>query len=209
MKAEFNRNEASVSDIHLMDRFYSGDMDAFGQLAERARESLMRQALRRLPSHLVGRSQAAEDLVQQTLIKAYRTFDRPETRWQQTKGAVSTWLGTILRNVVISYLRSRASKTRVSSDLWGACDNEDSDPLENTIVDHRLMAEHSARDAEANRTQWRQYVGQLPTKMRSVVQMKMQGKSHQEIADRLGVTRSTITYRIKNAAVTLRTMAAA
>jgi RNA polymerase sigma factor (sigma-70 family) len=209
MKATTTFDSDRPTNAQLMERFYSGDMDAFGQLAERLRPGLMSLALRRLPSRHVGRIQVAEDMVQQTLIKAVGTLERPEIRWQQSKGAVSTWMGTILRNAVISYLRTRASKTPVSSDLWCGPAGEDSRRPESDIVDHRLSAERNARQMESQRHRWRLVIGKLPKDTRSIFHLKMQGKSHQEIADRLGVARSTITYRIKTATATLRSMAAA
>lgn len=209
MKAATNYQNEQPTNAQLMERFYGGDMDAFGELAERLRPGLMSLALRRLPTRQVGRIQVAEDVVQQTLIKAVRTLDRPEIRWQQSKGAVSTWMGTILRNAVISYLRSRASKTLVSTDLWCGPSREESSRPENDIVDHRLNAERETRSMESQRRRWRLVVGKLPADTRSIFRLKMQGKSHQEIADSLGVARSTITYRIKTASATLRSIAAA
>ena len=156
-----------------------------------------------------GRQQLAEDLVQETLFKAAVTRDRPQIRWRPSRGAISTWLGTILKNLLTSYLRSRQSRTRVSSDLWAGQADEDRDAVEQRLVDHRLPAERKRRDDEARQQQWLEIVGQLPEELGSMVRLQLQGKSHREIAARLGVARSTVTYRIKNATATLRSMAAA
>lgn len=209
MRATFDEKYEKLGNGQLMERFYQGDVEAFGVLAERIRPSLMGQALGRLPGQLVGRQQLAEDLVQETLYKAALTRNRPQVRWQSSRGAISTWLGTILKNQLTSHLRSRQSRTQVSSDLWAGQVDEDRNAVEQRLVDHRLPAERKRRDDEARQQQWLEIVGKLPKELSSMVQLQLQGKSHREIAARLGLARSTVTYRIKNAAATLRSMAAA
>ncbi|MEK6247513.1 MAG: sigma-70 family RNA polymerase sigma factor [Planctomycetales bacterium] len=202
MKANFQNDRHT--DAQLMDQFYGGDRAAFDELTARMWPSLIHQALQCLPLHLIGRMQTAEDLVQQTLLKSLTTLDRPEIRWQQAKGAVSTWMGTILRNFAISHLRSRASKTLVCSDLAG--NERESNRPENRIIDHRLSAEAEIRRSETTSSRRQLFFGKLPAEIRSILEMKMEGKSHRQIAEQLGVSRATISYRIRSATMTLRSM---
>ena len=199
MNANLSHDYSNASDATLMTCFYEGDVSAFDVLAGRSRNSLLHQALARLPQRHAGRRAMAEDLVQDTLIKAAGTLNRPNSRWQQQKGRVQTWLGTILRNHLISYLRSRASKQPLSSDLFAGHGEEEDDRMESQIVDHRLLAEQAVREAEARRQEQLALIGTLPEDLRSIVEMKLAGRTHQEIADQLGVAKSTITYRFNAA----------
>jgi len=192
-----------------MDRFYQGMPESFGALAERLGPGLIGHALSRLPIQLAGRHQLAEDFVQQTFIKVMTTQDRKESRWQPSRGKVSTWIVTILRNTITSYLRTRQSKIPVSSDLVLDQTGNNPERPENRIVDHRLHAERTCYDRERCCARWREAIQRLPKLDESMVQMQLQGKSHREISRRLGMSRSTVTYRIKNAHTLLRNMAAA
>lgn len=209
MKAVQQKNMLDATNEELMDRFYQGMTEAFGALSERLGSSLISHALGRLPTHLAGRHQLAEDLVQQTFIKVMITQDRKDIRWRPSRGKVSTWIGTILRNTVTSYLRTRQSKIPVSSDLLLEQTGNNPERPENRIVDHRLHAERTCYDRERCCARWRESIKNLPKVDESMVQMQLQGKSHREISRRLGMARSTVTYRIKNAHTLLRNMAAA
>ena len=208
MKAVRQEDCYDLTNEELMDRFYEGDVEAFGILADRLRPSLMGQAIGHLPRHLAGRRELAEDCVQQTMIKAVITKNRKEIHWQPARGKVSTWIGTILRNTITSYLRSRQSKIPVSSDLSEPVGDSSQRP-ENRIVDYRLQAERNRRDQEHRCARWREIVNKLPQETGSMVRLQLQGKSHREISKQLGVARSTVTYRIKTATARLRNMAVA
>ncbi len=209
MKAAQQTNTLGDTNEELMDRFYRGASEAFGTLAERLGPGLIGHALSRLPAKLAGRHQLAEDLVQQTFIKVMITQNRQESRWKLSRGKVSTWIGTILRNTVTSYLRTRGSKIPVSTDLLLEQTGNHSELPENRIVDHRLHSERTCYDRERRCARWREAIQRLPKLDESMVQMQLQGKSHREISRRLGMARSTVTYRIKNAHTLLRNMAAA
>lgn len=208
MKAVRQEDRYDSTNEELMDRFYEGDVEAFGILADRLRPSLMGQALGHLPQHLAGRRELAEDFVQQALIKVVITKNRKEIHWQPSRGKASTWIGTILRNTIRSYLRSRQSKIPVSSDLSDRAGDFSQRP-ENRIVDYRQQAEHRRRDTEIRCARWREIVNKLPRETGSMVRLQLQGKSHREISRQLGVARSTVTYRIKTATARLRNMAVA
>lgn len=209
MKTVQQKKMLDATNEELMDSFYQGIPEAFGVLAERLGPSLISHALSRLPLHLAGRHQLAEDFVQQSFIKVMVTQDRQSIRWQPSRGKVSTWIGTILRNTVTSYLRTRQSKMMVSSDLLLEQTGKNPDRPENRIVDHRLHAERTCSEKERCCARWRDSIKTLPKAEESMVQMQLQGKSHREISRRLGIARSTVTYRINNAHALLRNMPAA
>ena len=85
------------SDVSLVTRAQAGDMDAFRVLVERHTRSVFRLAFR-----LTGNEQDADEVVQESLIKAYRQLHRFESR-----ASFSTWLYRITANCAVDLLRSR------------------------------------------------------------------------------------------------------
>jgi RNA polymerase sigma factor (sigma-70 family) len=201
-------NFAAETHADLMRRFYEGETAAFDELARRLRPSLVCQALQQLPARHVGRREVAEDMVQQALVKAVLTLDRPAVRWQAAKGSVRTWLGTIVRNVVNSYLRSPAARHRVTSDLAPRLDDPSDDRAENLIADHRLDAERATICRESQQRWLVDQVGRLPEKVQAIISLKLEGRTHQQIAKFLGLSKSTVTYHFDTAKKMLRSMAA-
>lgn len=74
-----------------------GDHDAFRVLVERHSRSMYRLAYR-----MTGRAEDAEDIVQETFVRAYRQIGRFEQR-----SDFGTWLYRIAFNCAIDYLRAR------------------------------------------------------------------------------------------------------
>jgi RNA polymerase sigma-70 factor (ECF subfamily) len=85
------------SDASLVTRAQAGDSDAFRVLVERHSRSVFRLAFR-----LTGNEQDADEVVQESLIKAYRQLHRFESR-----ASFSTWLYRITANCAVDLLRSR------------------------------------------------------------------------------------------------------
>ncbi|OKI04971.1 RNA polymerase subunit sigma [Streptomyces sp. CB02923] len=72
--------------------------------------------VRRYVTHLSGDAQAADDLVQDTYLRALRSLPRFEGR-----SSARTWLLTIARRTVADRLRSMASRPRLAgTDDWQA-----------------------------------------------------------------------------------------
>ena len=85
------------SDALAISRVRAGDDDAFRELVERHSRAVFRVAFR-----VTGRAEDAEDVVQETFLKAYRQLDRFEAR-----SNVRTWLHRIATNCAIDLLRAR------------------------------------------------------------------------------------------------------
>jgi RNA polymerase sigma-70 factor (ECF subfamily) len=77
-----------------------GDQDAFRVLVERHSRSVFRLAYR-----MTGSAEDAEDVVQDTFVRAYRQLARFESR-----SNFSTWLYRIGFNCAIDHLRGRESR---------------------------------------------------------------------------------------------------
>ncbi len=124
MRATFSARYEQRTDAQLLQAFYLGEENALSLLADRLWRPLTQFALSRLPSTEVGRYQLSEDLVQETIIKVAQTKQRSKTRWQHGKSSVFTWIGTILKNIIHSYLRTKKNRIRVTSDLISSSGRE-------------------------------------------------------------------------------------
>lgn len=209
MRATFSNHDDQRTESTLMEAFYRGEDSALNVLADRLHPQLRGLALSRIPRSEVGRYQLAEDLVQDTLMKVAGTKNRPLSRWQPGKSTVSTWIGTILKNVIHSHLRTRKNRIRVTTDLWSESSDNENERFENSLVDYRLITSNQGLLAESERKNWHQAIDSLPQEFHVLITMQLEGKSHREIASSLGMSRSTVTYRIKNATKLLRKAAAA
>jgi len=85
------------SDAGLITRAREGDPEAFRALVERHSVRLFQLAYR-----MSGNEQDAEDVVQETFLRAYRQLDRFESR-----AGFGTWLHRIAANCSLDLLRKR------------------------------------------------------------------------------------------------------
>ena len=86
-----------ASDLAVVARVRAGDHDAFRFLVERHSRSVFRLAYR-----LTGHEQDAEDVVQETFLRAFRQIRRFESR-----SSFATWLYRITVNCAHDLLRQR------------------------------------------------------------------------------------------------------
>jgi RNA polymerase sigma-70 factor, ECF subfamily len=85
------------SDAEAVARAKAGDRDGFRTLVERHSRSVLRLAYR-----MTGNEQDAEDIVQETFLKAYRQLANYEAR-----ASFGTWLYRIAANCSLDLVRSR------------------------------------------------------------------------------------------------------
>src|SRR6478609_9865775 len=87
-------------DAQVVAKARGGDQDAFRVLVERHSRSIYRLAYR-----MTGKPEDAEDVVQETFVRAYRQLGRFEAR-----SNFSTWLYRIGFNCSIDYMRARPKR---------------------------------------------------------------------------------------------------
>jgi RNA polymerase sigma-70 factor (ECF subfamily) len=80
-----------------VERARSGDSDAFRVLVEQHSRAIFRLAFR-----MTGNEQDAEDVVQETFLRAYKQLDKYEAR-----SSFSTWLFRIASNYSLDLIRMR------------------------------------------------------------------------------------------------------
>ena len=86
-----------IDDSAAVERARSGDSDAFRLLVEQHSRHVFRLAFR-----MTGNEQDAEDVVQETFLRAYKQLDKYEAR-----ASFSTWLYRIASNYSLDLIRSR------------------------------------------------------------------------------------------------------
>src|SRR3954452_14466085 len=84
----------------VLARARQGDSDAFRALIERHSRAVFRLAYR-----MTGNEQDAEDVVQESFLRAYRQLGRFESR-----ANFGTWLYRIVANCSVDALRARQSR---------------------------------------------------------------------------------------------------
>src|SRR6187431_2559292 len=84
----------------VLDRARQGDSEAFRALVERHSRSVFRLAFR-----MTGNEQDAEDVVQESFLRAYRQLGRFEAR-----ANFGTWLYRIVANCAVDMLRAKRSR---------------------------------------------------------------------------------------------------
>jgi RNA polymerase sigma-70 factor (ECF subfamily) len=151
--------------------------DSFEQAAWPHRPSLYRAALR-----LARRSDLAEDLVQDTYLRAFRAFHtfEPGTNMR-------AWLFQIMRHVFIN--RYRAEKARGTEVEFGSVEAVVEESVPN---DPETKAMNAILPDELRRA-----MDELPRTFREAVEYAwLEELSYQEIADRLAVPIGTVMSRI-------------
>jgi len=84
----------------VLDRARQGDSEAFQALVERHSRSVFRLAYR-----MTGNEQDAEDVVQESFLRAYRQLGRFESR-----ANFGTWLYRIVSNCSVDLMRSKQAR---------------------------------------------------------------------------------------------------
>ncbi len=159
--------------------------DEFEAEALRHLDALYRTALR------MTRSEAdAEDLVQETYIRAFRFRD------QFTLGTnMKAWLFRILTNTFINTYRRKSAQPEVT-DLEGV----DEFSLYRRMADDRAASSSPDPEAELLNsvvdTEVTNALEELPEKFRTTVLLDVEGFSYKEIAEMLGIPIGTVMSRL-------------
>ncbi len=179
---------AALTDRELVDRARAGDATAFGQLVRRHQARI-----HRLAAHLLRSRAEAEDVTQETFIRAYRALGRFDGRSEPY-----TWLYRIAVNLSLNALRARKARRAT-----GDSDDPRFDALAAEV--------RSADDPPADAAQRQLYealargIDALSETLRTtLVLVCVDGRSHEEAAAILGAPEGTIAWRVHEARKKLR-----
>ena len=184
-------------DETLVAQAANGSRDAFDTLVRRY-QSRMYQLVRILTSGDAD----AEDLVQDTFVRAYRAVG--QFRGDST---FRTWLHRIAVNVVRSHATRRNSRgdRRTLSYAPGASPDPDRGDEESDI--QRVATDHDLENAVVQRRMIDQALARLPPDMRLMITLRdVQGLEYREIALITGVPIGTVESRIFRGRRRLRPM---
>lgn len=179
----------------LLCRAQQGDATAFCELIEPHQARLLRQAIA-----LGNDSFTAEDLVQQTLIEAWRSFSRFRQQCRLT-----TWLYAILLHRFHKHLRARSRRPVPVSTLATADIEQGEHLLRNRPANEATPAE-AMQQAERVDT-IRDLVTALSPKHQQVILLRfMEQAALKEIAAVLDCSIGTVKSRLHHAIAHLRKM---
>ena len=184
-------NMQVLSDQVLLNRYLSGNRSAISQLIER-HSRRVKDYIRMM----LKDDELAEDLFQETFIKAVRVID--DGRYTDNSKFLS-WVLRIAHNQVIDYFRAQKQSKLINEseagyDLFGSL------KLADRNVEDRMVAEQIEADV-------RQLIELLPEEQREVVVMRYYSDmSFKEIAEQTGVSINTALGRMRYALINLRRM---
>ncbi len=169
----------SLGEAQIIQRARNGDRAAARALYETHVDRVFRLAFR-----MTGDEDQARDATQDAFVRAFQRLD-------QFRGdaAFGTWLHTIAVSVVMNEVRKRNGRTRREVE-----------------IDPEFHADSAmSRGDSALRTRIREAVDELPEIYRTVfVMYDMEGFSHAEIGESLGVAEGTSKARLSRARERLR-----
>jgi RNA polymerase sigma-70 factor (ECF subfamily) len=165
----------SLSDAELIVGMAIGDFESFRTLSVHYRD-----VLAALSNRIIGNETDAEEVVAETLWRAWRAAKDFEPR-----GSAARWLLTMARHRSIDHIRMRRSANRPIS--YDSGPDSPRSPSADLMLSERACIVRAA-------------LGQLEERERTVLQMAYYADfSHREIAERLGIPLGTVKTRIRTA----------
>lgn len=172
-----------ADELGLVNRVLAGDPAAEREFYDAHVDGIYRLAYR-----VTGDAELARDFTQEAFVRAFDRLDQ----WRG-EASVATWLRRVAMSVVLNGLertRTRAARETPLEDIENEATPMDGDADAET----RELKERLAAAIEA-----------LPASQRGVVMMHdIEGFTHQEIAESLGITVSSSKVRLFRARAQLR-----
>lgn len=178
-----------VSDRELIERYRSGEERALAFLFQRYVSSIYRFIYR-----MVGDRAVAEDLVQETFVKAWKklsSFDASRS--------FKAWLFTIAKNSALDELRK---KHPIAFSLWK--NEEDDEPFSDSLVDDQPLMDEVLQIQEDHQL-LSKALDELSPPIKSLVLMRAEEDlTFQEIADVHRESLNTVKSRYRRAIIALQ-----
>jgi len=183
-------NNEKITTLDL-DALQHKDKQAFAALVDQNSERIYRLALK-----MTGTPQDAEDVLQETFIKAYQNIDKFEGR-----SKVSTWLYRIAVNESLMLLRKRKDGI---VDIDAGVKTDSGDILPRQIIDWCCLPEKELMSGEA-RKHIKQAIHQLSDANKAAFILRdVEGLSTREAAKALDISESALKVRLMRARMQLR-----
>ena len=187
---------ASGDDAALARLAAQGDQDAFARIMRRYNQRLYRLAV-----SVMGDASEAEDVLQESNVRAFYAFAT-----YSGAGSLGAWLGRIVRNEAIDRVRSRDSR-RSPVTIEAELGDPGQQPVveeTNVMTDVVIDPEALAANAELRRLLERA-IQRLPEQFRTAfVLREVEGLSVEETAEYLSIPPATVKTRDHRARNLLR-----
>ncbi|MGW8225311.1 MAG: RNA polymerase sigma factor [Anaerolineales bacterium] len=168
-----------------------GDRAEFAKLVEQYSPMIYRLGLK-----MLNNPQDAEDILQETFIKAYKHIGKFDGR-----SSISTWLYRIATNEALMSLRKKRPDM-ISFDVPSINESEPQEPLQ--IVDWCCLPEEEYLSSEG-RLRLDEAAERLPESLRIVFVLRdIEGLSTRETAEVLDISEMAVKTRLSRARLRLR-----
>jgi RNA polymerase sigma-70 factor (ECF subfamily) len=188
MNGDINKVEAEGFSLTALQ---AGDPEEFAHLVDAYSSKIYHLAIK-----MLNQQQDAEDVLQETFLKAYRGLKSFDGR-----SKISTWLFRIATNEALMVIRRKHPEV-VSIDEPVQTDEGEQDPIQ--IVDWCCLPEEELL-SEETKERLNEAVQKLPEKLRLVFVLRdINDLSTHETADVLGLTDTAVKTRLSRARLRLR-----
>ncbi|HCK11677.1 MAG: RNA polymerase subunit sigma-24 [Gemmatimonadetes bacterium] len=182
------QNPGDLTDMDILSEVSAGKVDAYGKIVGRYHGRLYNFIYR-----FVGDRETAEDIVQETFLRAFRKRDE-----YRAIANFSTWLFTIAGNLAKSELRRRKRWRMISAERDEETDTGMELPDESARPDK--VAESSIADVQIQNA-----INSLPNNYRQVILLRdVEGMSYQEISEIVDCPVGTVKSRVNRARLKLQ-----
>lgn len=172
------RSDSGAEWATLVERIAGGDEQALGELYDATRRLIYGVALRMVRDPIV-----AEEVTLEVYMQIWRTA----ATYSSKRGAVLSWMLTVVRSRAIDRIRARAARAAKEGSLDAAFDVSDPAPT----------PEEMALESGQARTV-RLGLDNLPAEERRIIELAyFGGLSHSEIAEKTSLPLGTVKTRIR------------
>lgn len=178
-----------ATDRELVDAARSGDVAAYGVLVGRYQPRIVR-----LAAHMLKNQSDAEDVAQETFVRAFRALERFDGRSEPF-----TWIYRIAINLSLNVLRARRVRKHATTD--------DDPRLEAELVERRPGYADPGSDSSDREVfqKLADAMEKLSDSLRTtLILVCVDGVSHTDAAKILGCPEGTVAWRVHEARRKLR-----
>ncbi|HUJ94415.1 MAG TPA: sigma-70 family RNA polymerase sigma factor [Terriglobales bacterium] len=178
--------DAQVAAV-LVRRCVAGDAAAWEEIVQRYHRRIYNICYR-----FAGSADDAQDLTQEVFIRMYRTLNT----YDLSKGALSTWLTTMTRNLLVDHFRKTRQDRMTDSLDTTLSDHEDALPLGERIPDTGPAPDTGVQSRETREKVHLALQRLSPELREAVILRDLQDMDYKEIAMVLKVPEGTVKSRI-------------
>jgi RNA polymerase sigma-70 factor, ECF subfamily len=186
---------AAAQELHLVLAAKAGDRVAFGKLAQQYQRQCAAVALR-----LLGNAHDAAELVQDALVKAFRSLDQ-----LQQSERFGPWLMRIVTNLALNYRRSRGRRQALSLEQTSGGGGEGEDDLRSSVAGNRLDAPENPLTSAELGDAIQRAIKALPEKQRlALVMFAVEKMPQKDVAEVLNCSVEAVKWHVFMARKQLR-----